>query len=108
VLVDGAPQPVRRPSDFDDDFVEVPLVTDARQSPADLVREGLAEPERPLPHRLVTDDDAAGGQHLFDHAQAQREPEVEPNGMTDDLGRKSIAGVDGTCGLAHAADYRSH
>jgi hypothetical protein len=47
VLVDGSPQPVRLPSDFDDDFVEVPLVTDARQSPADLVREGLAELERP-------------------------------------------------------------
>ena len=61
MLVDGASQPVRLPSDFDDDFVELPLVTDARQPPADRVRESLAELERPLPHRLVADDDEAAG-----------------------------------------------
>src|SRR4051812_12683686 len=43
--------------------------------------------------------DAAGGQHLFDHAQAQREAEVEPHGVADDLARKAIAGVGGLgCG----------
>ena len=31
-----------------------------RRTP-DLVREPLAKLQRPLPHRLVTDDDAAGG-----------------------------------------------
>ena len=37
VLVDGAPQPVRRPGDLDDDLVKVPLVATARRSPTDAV-----------------------------------------------------------------------
>jgi hypothetical protein len=49
------------------------------QPPPDPVGEVLAELERPLPHGLVADDDAAGGQHLLDHAQAERETEVQPD-----------------------------
>ena len=93
MLVDGAPQPVRRPGDLDDDLIEVPLVTDSRQSPPDLVGEPLAKLQRPLPHRLVTDDDAAGGQHLLDHPQAQREAEIQPDRVADDLGRKAVTGI---------------
>ena len=37
-----------------------------------MVGEVLAELERRLPYGLVADDDAAGGQHLLDHAQAER------------------------------------
>src|SRR3954463_2397573 len=43
--------------------------------------------------------DAAGRQPLFAHAQAQREAEVEPDGVADDLARKAVAGVGGLgCG----------
>src|SRR3982751_3922779 len=43
--------------------------------------------------------DAAGGQHLVHHAQAQRKAEVEPHGVADDLVRKAVAGVGGLgCG----------
>jgi hypothetical protein len=42
------------------------------------VGERLAELARPLPYALVADDDAARRQHLLDHAQAEREAEVEP------------------------------
>src|SRR3954449_8289095 len=70
-------------------FVQVPLVARAWQPAPDLVGEGLAELARPLPHGLVTDVDAAGRQHLFDHAQAQREAEVQPHGVADDLAWKA-------------------
>jgi hypothetical protein len=93
VLIDGAPQPVRRPGDLDDDFIEVPLVAGPRQAPPDFVREPLAKLRRPLPHRLVTDDDAAGGQHLLNHSQAQREAEIQPDRVADDLGWKAVTGV---------------
>src|SRR3954465_14714519 len=59
------------------------------------VGEVLAELERPLPYGLVADDDAAGGQHLLDHAQAEREAEIQPNRVADDLGRKAVASVAG-------------
>jgi hypothetical protein len=46
----------------------------------------------------VTDDDAAGGQHLLDHAQAQRETEIEPDHVADDRGREPVTGIAGRCG----------
>src|SRR3954454_11869281 len=72
----------------------MPLVSRTGQPAPDLVGERLAELEAPLAHGLVAHVDAAGGQHLFHHAQAQRKAEVEPNGVADDLARKAIAGVD--------------
>jgi hypothetical protein len=67
----------------------------------------LAELERPLSHGLVADDDAAGREHLLDRAPTHREAEIQPDRVADDFRRKALAGVDGTCALAHAADYRS-
>jgi len=52
------------------DLVQVPFVPRARQPAADLVGEVLAELQRPLPHGLMADDDAARGQQLIHHAQA--------------------------------------
>jgi hypothetical protein len=63
----------------DDDLVEVLFVAVARCSPTDVVGEFLAEFEPPLPDRLVRHRDAAGSQHLLDHAQAQREPKIQPD-----------------------------
>src|SRR3954462_4258586 len=60
---------------------------------ADLVGEVLAELAPPLAHGFMAHVDAAGRQHLFHHAQAEREPEVQPHGVADDLARKAVAGV---------------
>lgn len=40
-----------------------------------------AELQSPLPHRLMADEDAARCQHLLDHPQAQRIPEVQPDNV---------------------------
>jgi hypothetical protein len=37
-------------------------------TPADLVGKILAELRRPLPYRLVADQDTSGSEHLFNHA----------------------------------------
>jgi hypothetical protein len=42
---------------------------------------------------LVAHDNAADGQRLLDRAQAQPEAEVEPDRLTDHLGRVPAAGV---------------
>src|SRR5260221_3349652 len=65
VLVNRSPEPVLCRGDGDHDLVQVPLVAGPRQASADGVRERLAELERPLPHRLVADDNAAGCEHLL-------------------------------------------
>src|SRR4051794_20007135 len=100
--VDCPPQPVLLAGDPDLDLVRVPLVARTGQPAADLVREALAELAGPLPHGLVADRDAAGGQQLLDHAQAQREAEVEPDGVADDLRREPVTGVGGPDRLCHA------
>src|SRR3954454_913738 len=64
--------------------------------------EGLPELEAPLAHGLMAHVDAAGRQHLFDHAQAERKAEVEPHRVADDLAREAVAGVGGLGGGCHA------
>jgi hypothetical protein len=71
----------------------MPLVSGCRKTSADLGGEILAELQGPLPHRLMTDLDASGGQHLLDHAQAQGKPEVQPDGMADHFRRETMAGI---------------
>src|SRR3954447_18280213 len=78
------------------------LVSRTGQPAPDLVGEGLPELARPLAHGLVAHDDAAGRQHLFHHAQAQRKAEVEPYGVADDLAWKAVAGVGGLGCRCHA------
>src|SRR5256885_8387946 len=94
VLVDGTPEPMLLPGDADDDLVEVPLVATARGALTNAVGEFPAEFKAPLPDRLVRHRNAAGGQHLFDHAQAQRKPKIEPYRVADDLRRLAMAGVN--------------
>jgi hypothetical protein len=53
----------------------------------------LAELHRLLPHRLMTDHDPSGGEHLLDHAQAERKSEIQPHSMADDFSRESVTGV---------------
>ena len=88
-----APQPVLLAGDFDGDLIQVPLVSGTGQTPPDPVGEVLAELERPLPHTLMADDDAARGQHLLDHAQAEREAEIQPDSVADHLRRETVAGI---------------
>src|SRR4051794_14193248 len=98
VLIDGAPEPVLLTSNLHLDLVQRPLVSGSGQPAPDLVGEALAELARPLPDGLMAHVDAAGRQHLFHHAQAQRKAEVEPNGVADDLSREAIAGIGGLGG----------
>jgi hypothetical protein len=69
----------------------------------DAVGEFPAEFEAPLPDRLVRHRDAAGGQHFLDHAQAQREPKIQPDRVADDLSGVAMAGVNRVTRCRHPA-----
>jgi len=56
----------------------------------------------PLPYGFVADDDAARGQQLVHHAKTEREAEIQPNRITDDLGREPISGIAGSSGCRHS------
>jgi hypothetical protein len=79
----------------------MPLVSDGRQPPTDLVSEALAELHCPLPHGLMADQDAAGHQHLLDHPRAERESKIEPDGMADHFSQKAVMGIVRVMGRVH-------
>ena len=55
----------------------------------------------------MRDDDATGCQHILDHAQAERKPEIEPNGVGNHFRWKPVATIERiTCRSGHAD--RSH
>ena len=76
------------PGDADGNLIKVPFVATARRAPTDAVGEFSAEFEAPLPDRLVGYRDAAGGQHLLDHAQAQREAKIQPMAEVNRVSRR--------------------
>jgi hypothetical protein len=101
VLIDGAPEPMLLARDADRNLIKVPFVSGYGKTPADLLGEALAELQRPLPDRLVADRDASGGEHLLDHAQAERKPKVQPDGIAYHLSRKAVAGIARMTGVLH-------
>jgi hypothetical protein len=58
-LIDGTLEPVLYPSDLDDDLIEMPLVTNSRQPPPDLIGELLTKLECPLPYGFMANHDAS-------------------------------------------------
>src|SRR5215469_2902512 len=79
----------------------MPFVANSRQASTDPVSELLAKFARPLPHRFVADDDAAGRQQLLNHAQPEREAEIQPDGVADDLGGEPITSIAGASRCHH-------
>src|ERR1700739_3868645 len=84
--------------DPDEHLVEVPLVAGARAPPAQLAGVGLPELGAPPPDRLVADRDTAYEHQLLDLTEAEREPEVQPHAVVDDLDRVAVALVRRRCG----------
>jgi hypothetical protein len=91
VLVDRAPQVPQPAGDPDEHPVEVPLVAGARAPPAQLVGVGLPELGASPPDRLLTHRDTAYEHQLLDLTEAEREPDVQPHAVVDDLDRVAVA-----------------
>src|SRR5271165_2215654 len=108
ICVDGAPKPMLLAVDGDHDFVEMPFVAEPWGATADLV--GVDPPEflRPAPHGFVADDDPARRQQVLDHSQAERKPEIQPNRLLDDLGRKPMAAINGFRRRVHRAQIATN
>ena len=98
MLVDRAPQVPQPAVDPDEHLVEVPLVAGARAPPAQLVGVGPPELRTPGPDRLLTHRDTAYEHQLLDLTQAEREPEVQPHAVVDDLDRVAVAPGRRRCG----------
>jgi hypothetical protein len=95
---DRTPKPMSLSGDADDELIEMPDVTAAGPLAAEPANEILAEFESRTPHGLVGDHDLALKEHFLDKAQAQRESEIKPNDIGDDLDHV-VAGEVATPGL---------
>ncbi len=69
--------------------------------------EARAEFVAPAADRLVTDDDTALEQQFFNITQAELEPEVPPNRVTNDRRREPVAVIKRFC-LLHRDILRDH
>jgi hypothetical protein len=61
-------------------------------STAKFSSEQRPKPQNPSPHRFVGDIQTALRKQIFDVAIAERETQIEPNGVADDRRRKLMAG----------------
>ena len=95
VLIDSTPEIELFSLNFHEDFVDVPSMAQPALPSSD--RPGIFRPklQAPEPNYLVGDRDATLGEEILHIAEAEREPMVEPNSVTDNLRRKSVASVAG-------------
>ena len=91
--VDGAPEIDETSINLEIDLVQMPDRVWLGSTFAQVRRNHRTEMVPPSPDRLVGDSNAALRQQILDVAEAQREPEIEPDRLLDDLGRKPVAGV---------------
>jgi len=93
VLIHRSPEVVPLAVDGEKDLVQMPLVTTARATTA---------------HRFVGQSDASLGHQLFDVTIAEGETIIEPDTVTNDLGRKAIPFVGGGRSVCFHAASMSH
>jgi len=95
VLVDGPPQILQATVDVHEQFVQVPRVAQGSLPLPQDTSVRRTELLTPLPNRLVGHSDAPLSEEIFGIAEAQTETVVQPDGMTDDFRRESVATVAG-------------
>jgi len=71
----------------------MPHIAEAALSPLQFAGIVGTELLTPQPNRFIRDDDSPFGQKILDISEAQEETMVEPHGIADDLGRKTMTGI---------------
>ena len=91
--VNGAPQIDHAAIDLQIDLVQMPGRMGLRPPFAQVRRDPRPEMVHPAPDRLIGNNNPAFGQQILDVAEAQRKPEIDPDRVLDDFGRKAIAAI---------------
>ena len=92
-LIDGPPKVLSPAIDRDEDFVQKPRITESTLSSLQALGVVRTELCAPLPNGFVRHGDSSFGKQIFDISEAHAESMVEPDGMTNDLGRESMSAV---------------
>jgi hypothetical protein len=93
LVIDCTPQVHPLPGDPNDHLVEVPSRARARAALPQLARDQRAEFQHPAPHRFIGDLEPALGKQFLHVSVAQREAEIKPDPVLNDLGRKAMTAI---------------
>lgn len=91
LIIHGAPQEHASPADLTNHFVEAPPRGGGRPAPLQPPGDLGTELDRPAPNGFIAYIDPACGKQFFDIPETERETEIQPNGMKDHRGRKSVS-----------------
>ncbi len=84
LAIDSTPQIHALAIDGDKQLIKVPSRIWSRSRTSKLVCISQPELHRPAPHALIGDIYAVLGQHIFNIAKAEGNPEIQLNGVLDD------------------------
>jgi hypothetical protein len=70
--------------------LEVPFIAGPGTAATELISILLAELAAPFANRLIGHDDSTFKQQLFDIAEAEAKPKVQPHRVADDFRRKAV------------------
>jgi hypothetical protein len=100
VLIDGSPQIMPLATDREKDLVQVPLIPTPRAAAAEFVCVRLPKRASTTGARFRRSRRSrAGRRPLFDIAKTEREAEIQPNSMADNLRWEAKAFVIGGSGV---------
>jgi len=94
-LIDGSPQVMLLTRNLHKDLVDEPIVAKSAFTPFERTLVAGSKLQTLAAYRFVGHFNAALGEGIFHVSEAQREATVEPDGVTDDLGRISMAAISG-------------
>jgi hypothetical protein len=95
VLIPGTPKILLLAVDSDEEFVQIPGITEA--SLLLLKTSGIVGPEFPAPlaDGFLRNNDSAFGQKIFHITEAQTEAVIDPYGIADDFRWEAVSAVTG-------------
>ena len=85
VPVNRPPQPHLHAIDRDHDFIKVPLVRRRRPVTLNTTGEMLTKPVHPFAYGFPADDYASFGKQVLNIRRAEREPVIDPHGVSHDF-----------------------
>src|SRR5262245_10686820 len=90
LLLNCPPQIVMFALDGQKHLIEVPFIAEPGTAATELIRILLAELAAPFADRLIGHYDSTFKQQLFDIAEAEAKPKVQPHRVADDFRRKAV------------------
>jgi hypothetical protein len=107
LLVDRPPPGVAFRVDGDKYLIQMPLIAWAGPPAAEVIRILLPELPAPLADGFIGHDDATDKEQLFHVTGAQRETDIAPDGVADDLPWEPMVFVEMGCGRGCHSSSRS-